>query len=321
MFTKIPIILDAEQLLDRAIRKTKKIQLHDRDVRFKIKKTTIARIDSFATVIISTLEKYVKEFPSIEQLPSFYQEIIDIKIDTNKLKKSLGAVDWARKTCAMIYSKQRRALKKTGNVDFLKQKQKEIYGRISSVVKQIDEHLMFLATAQNIMKKFPYIQDVPTVVIAGYPNVGKSSLLRLLSSAKPKIAQYPFTTKQIHVGHIERKEKYVKKQYQIIDTPGLLDRPLSERNDIEKQAIAALTHLGDLVVFILDPSETCGYLLEDQLNMLSQIKEIFSDIPFLVVENKVDLKKTNSSHLKISCTNNEGIDELIKEILQILDKV
>lgn len=320
MFTKIPIILNADQLLDRAIRKTKKIQIHDRDVRFKIKKTIIARIDSFATVIISTLEKYVKEFPSIEQLPSFYQEIIDIKIDTNKLKKSLGAVDWARKTCAMIYSKQGRALKKTGNIDFLKQKQKEIYGRISSVLKQIDEHLMFLATAQNIMKKFPDIQDVPTVVIAGYPNVGKSSLLRLLSSAKPKIAQYPFTTKQIHVGHIERKEKYVKKQYQIIDTPGLLDRPLSKRNDIEKQAIAALTHLADLIVFISDPSETCGYSLEDQLNMLSQIKEIFSDVPFIVVENKVDLKKTNSSHLKISCTNNEGIDEVIKEIFKVLDE-
>ena len=321
MFTKIPIILNAEQLLDRAIRKTKKIQIHDRDARFKIKKTTIARIDSFATVIISTLERYVKEFPSIEQLPSFYQEIIDIRIDTNKLKKSLGAVDWARKTCAMIYSKQGRALKKTGNIDFLKQKQKEIYGRISSVLKQIDEHLMFLATAQNIMKNFPYIQDVPTVVIAGYPNVGKSSLLRLLSSAKPKIAQYPFTTKQIHVGHIERKEKYVKKQYQIIDTPGLLDRPLSERNNIEKQAIAALTHLADLIVFISDPSETCGYSLKDQLSMLSQIKEIFSDVPFIVVENKVDIKKTNSSHLKISCINNEGIDEVIKEIFKVLDKV
>ncbi|UCF12452.1 MAG: 50S ribosome-binding GTPase [Thermoplasmatales archaeon] len=321
MFAKIPIILNAEQLLDHAIKKTKKIQIYDRDARFKIKKTTIARIDSFATVIISTLERYVKEFPSIEQLPSFYQDIIDIKIDTDKLKKSLGAVDWARKTCAMIYSKQGRALKKTGNIDFLKQKQKEIYGRISSVLKQIDEYLMFLATAQNIMKNFPDIQDVPTVVIAGYPNVGKSSLLRLLSSAKPKIAQYPFTTKQIHVGHIERKEKYIKKQYQIIDTPGLLDRSLSKRNNIEKQAIAALTHLADLIVFISDPSETCGYSLKDQLNILSQIKEIFSDVPFIAVENKVDLKKTNSSNLKISCTIKEGIDEVVKEIFKILDKV
>ncbi|UCD14680.1 MAG: 50S ribosome-binding GTPase [Thermoplasmatales archaeon] len=321
MFSKIPIILDATKLIDHAIRKTKKIEIHDRDRRFKTKKTTIARTDSFATIIISTLEQYVKGFPSIEHLPSFYQEIIDIKIDINKLKEALGAVDWARKTCALIYSKQSRALRKTGNIDFLKQKQREIYGRISSVVKQVDVHLIFIAGAQKIMKKFPDIKDIPTVVIAGYPNVGKSSLLKLLSSAKPKIAQYPFTTKQIHVGHIERKEKYVKKQYQIIDTPGLLDRPLSEKNDIERQAIAALTHLADLVVFISDPSETCGYSIKNQLHMLSQIKEIFHDISFIIVENKVDLKKTNSSYLKISCTNNEGIELLIKEIFKNLNKV
>jgi nucleolar GTP-binding protein len=84
--------------------------------------------------------------------------------------------------------------------------------------------------------------------------VGKSSLLRCLSSAKPEIAQYPFTTKEIHVGHIEKTEKYITKRFQIIDTPGLLDRPLSKRNEIEKQAIAALTHLADLIVFVLDVS-------------------------------------------------------------------
>ena len=318
MFRKIPVVLTADQLLDIAIRRTKKIKIPDRDVRFKTKKTIIARTDSFVDIITSKLESYVKKFPSIEQLPTFYQEVIDIKIDTDKLKKSLGAVDWARKTCLMIHSKQARSLKKTGNIDFLKQKQKEIYGRISSVLHQIDENLIFLAKAQNIMKTFPSIQDVPTIVIAGYPNVGKSSLLRHLSSAKPEIAMYPFTTKQVIVGHINIKEKYLTKTYQIIDTPGLLDRPLSKRNDIEKQAIAALTHLADIIVFILDPSETCGYSLNDQYNMLEQIKKLFLDVPIVVVENKVDLKKTDSQELKISCENNVGIDRLTTEILGLI---
>jgi len=319
MFRKIPVILTADQLLDLAIRRTKKIKIHDRDVRFKTKKTIIARTDSFVDIITLKLESYVKKFPSIEQLPNFYQEIIDIKIDTDKLKKSLGAVDWARKTCQMIYSKQARSLKKTGNIDFLKQKQKEIYGRLSSVLYQIDENLVFLANAQNIMKKFPSIQDIPTIVIAGYPNVGKSSLLRHLSAAKPEIAIYPFTTKQVIVGHITIKEKYSTKTFQIIDTPGLLDRPLSKRNDIEKQAIAALAHLADLIVFMIDPSETCGYSLKDQYNMLDQIKNLFGDVPIIVVENKADLKKTKSSTFKISCENKEGIEELTTEILKMIE--
>jgi len=317
MFKKIPIVLTANELLERSFKKAKKVQIIDRDALYKKKKTIIARTDSFSTNIISTLEQYVKKFPSIEQLPSFYQDIIDIKIDVNKLKKSLGAVDWARKTCQMIYSKQSKALKKSKNIDFLMKKQQEIYGRISSVIKQIDKELVLLAEAQNIMKKFLDIHDIPTVVIAGYPNVGKSSVLRCLSSAKPKIAQYPFTTKEIHVGHIERKEKHITKRFQLIDTPGLLDRPFSEKNDIEKQALSALSNLADIIVYVIDASETCGYLLEEQLHLLSQVKKTFSDSSFIIVENKADLKKTDSKHLKISCETGEGIDILINEMFKL----
>ena len=319
MFKKIPSVFSAEELLDISFKRAKKVQIHDRNIFYKKKKTIIAKTDSFATNVISFLEKYVKEFPSIEKLPSFYQELINIKIDNDKLKKSLGAVDWARKTCKNIYSKQVKSLKKSKNIDFLKMKQQEIHGRLSSVVKQVNKDLIFLSDSQKIINKFPDISEVPTVVIAGYPNVGKSSLLKCLSSAKPEIAQYPFTTKEIHVGHIEKKDRHIIKRYQIIDTPGLLDRPLSARNKIEKQAIAALTHLADLVVFVLDPSETSGYSLDDQKHLLSNIKKMFSDSDILLVENKADVKKTKSSHLKISCETGEGIDILLNEIFSTLD--
>ena len=321
MFRNIPPILTAKQLLDRSIRRTKKIQIHDRDKRYEIKKIIIARTETFITDLTSQLESYVKNFPSIDKLPLFYQEIIDIKIDTDKLKKSLGAIDWARKTTLMVYSTQNSSLIKSGNVEFLKQKQKEIYGRVSSIVKQVDKNLVFLSNAQKILRTFPDIEDIPTVVIAGYPNVGKSSLIRQLSAAKPEIAQYPFTTKQIYVGHMEKTVRYEKKQYQIIDTPGLLDRPLAERNNIEKQAIAALRNLADLIVFIFDPSGTSGYQMSEQTLMLEDIKKLFCDVPFIIVENKVDVKNTGSANRKISCTTGEGIEELRQEILSVLDHI
>jgi nucleolar GTP-binding protein len=320
MFEKLPIVLSAEQLLERSFKKAKKVQKVDRNTLYKKKKTIIARTESFSTNVINNLEQYVKKFPSIDNLSSFYQEIIDIKIDINKLKKSLGAADWARKTCQMIYSKQSKSLKKSKNIDFLIQKQQEIYGRISSVVKQINKELLFLAEAQNILKKFPEVHDIPTVVIAGYPNVGKSSLLRCLSAAKPQIAQYPFTTKAIHVGHIEVKDKYITNRIQIIDTPGLLDRPVSKKNEIEKQAIAALKHLADIIVFILDPSETSGYSLSDQKHLLSHTKKMFENSIFLVIENKVDQKRTKSKNLKISCETKEGIDKLLEIIYKNYNK-
>jgi nucleolar GTP-binding protein len=321
MFRNIPPVLTAKQLLDRSIRRTKKIQIHDRDKRYEIKKIIIARTETFINDLTSQLESYVKNFPSIDKLPLFYQEIIDIKIDTDKLKKSLGAIDWARKTTMMVYSTQSSSLTKSGNVEFLKQKQKEIYGRVSSIVKQVDKNLVFLSSAQKILRTFPDIEDIPTIVIAGYPNVGKSSLIRQLSAAKPEVAQYPFTTKQIYVGHMEKTVRYEKKQYQIIDTPGLLDRPLSERNNIEKQAIAALRNLADLIVFIFDPSGTSGYQMSEQTLMLEDIKKLFCDVPFIIVENKLDVKNTGSANRKISCTTGEGIEELRQEILSVLDHI
>jgi nucleolar GTP-binding protein len=321
MFRNIPPILTARQLLDKSIRQTKKIQIHDRDKRYEIKKIIIARTEGFITDLTSKLESYVKNFPSIDKLPLFYQEIIDIKIDSDKLKKSLGAIDWARKTIMMVYSTQSRSLIKSGNIDFLKQKQKEIYGRVSSIVKQVDKNLVFLSNAQKILRTFPDIEDIPTVVIAGYPNVGKSSLIRQLSTAKPEIAQYPFTTKQIYVGHIEKTVHYEKKKYQIIDTPGLLDRPLSERNNIEKQAISALRHLADLIVFVFDPSGTSGYQMNEQMLMLDDIKKLFSDVPFILVENKLDVKNTGSANQKISCITGEGIEDLRQKIFFVLDKL
>ena len=318
MFRNIPPILNAKQLLDQSIRRTKKIQIHDRDKRYEIKKIVIARTEVFIDDITSRLESYVKNFPSIDNLPLFYQEIIDIKIDTDKLKKSLGAIDWARKTVMMVSSTQSSSLTKSGNVEFLKQKQKEIYGRVSSIIKQVDKNLIFLSGAQKILRTFPDIEDIPTVVIAGYPNVGKSSLIRQLSAAKPEIAQYPFTTKQIYVGHMEKTVRYEKKRYQIIDTPGLLDRPLEERNNIEKQAIAALRHLADLIVFLFDPSGTSGYQMNEQTLMLEDIKKLFDDVPFIIVENKVDIKNTGSANRKISCSTGEGIKELRQEIFSVL---
>lgn len=311
---KIPIILDSEKLLDKAFKKSMKIERMDRDAFYKKKKTIIARTESFSTIIIDNLKSYVKDFPSINNLPEFYQEILNIKLDVNFLKKSLGAVDWARKTCEMIYSRQANALKKSKNIDFLILKQKEIQGRISSVLKQIDKELKYLQDAQIYLNKLPDIQDIPTVVVAGYPNVGKSSLLRCLSSAKPEVAQYPFTTKQIYVGHIEKKEKYVLKRFQLIDTPGLLDRSLEKRNKIEQQAIAALRYLADIIIFVLDPTETCGYSLKEQQHLLNELKKMFKESIFVVVENKSDINKAKFGNIQISCKSKENIDRVIEEI-------
>ena len=77
--------------------------------------------------------------------------------------------------------------------------------------------------------------------------------------------------------------------FKILDTPGILDHPLEERNTIEMQAITALAHLRAAVLYIVDPSEQCGYSLEAQKSLFDNIKPLFNNKPLIVVANKADI--------------------------------
>ena len=54
--------------------------------------------------------------------------------------------------------------------------------------------------------------------------------------------------------------------HQVVDTPGILDHPLEERNTIEMQAVTALAHLQCCVLYFIDISEQCGYTIKEQVS-------------------------------------------------------
>ena len=208
----------------------------------------------------------------------------------------------------------RRKVKGSSDAAGVAGARKAFYGRASSVVNQIGANLEFLNEARNFIVKMPTIDpDGKTIVIAGYPNVGKSYILKRISTGQPGIASYPFTTKGINIGHLESGYE----RYQVIDTPGLLDRPLEERNDIELKAVLAIRHLATVILFVLDPSEYCGYHMDAQLHLLDAVRESF-DAPVLVVENKVDLLHSESENMKVSAETGEGLDELVEALIKQL---
>jgi nucleolar GTP-binding protein len=194
---------------------------------------------------------------------------------------------------------------------------KQAYGRISSIVYDIDRDLRLLNNARNALRNLPDVKDEPTIVVAGYPNVGKSSFVSDTTGARPEIAQYPFTTKNITIGHFILK----RIRYQVIDTPGLLDRPLDERNDIERQAISALRHVGNVTLFIIDPSETCGYTLKEQYRLLDEVNE-FIKMPVLVVANKIDIEgeKGVKADMSMSTLNKEGVMEVRNRLVKMIEE-
>lgn len=311
----IPTVLTADEVLDKAFRKASKVDYEGPTRLETVREINISKLKSSSDVIVSTLGRYVKAFPSIDRQSPFYSELIDITIGRDKLKKSLGAMDWCRGSVARVSKAAQREMAGARHISRIDEIRRGTYGRMSSFVKQVDKELKFLAKARHTMRKFPTVNpDDPTIVVAGAPNVGKSALVARISTAKPRVAVYPFTTQEISVGKFEKK--YLR--YQVIDTPGLLDRDLSDRNPIELRAVLALRHLADVIVFIFDPTETCGYLMEQQEHLLETIKKEFVQVPVIEVENKSDLSKTGNKRIKISAETGAGVQKLIDSLAEQL---
>jgi nucleolar GTP-binding protein len=296
---KLPTVLTAEELLDKAFGRASKVGGRTPRERALNKLATVSNI------LRDYFNKIIKAHPSYDNLPDFYREMIDLIVGIRRIKKALAALNWANDMTQKIINKAIREIKGGKNpVQVLK----SAYGRISSIIEQIDEELRFLNELKRILKEIPSLTDEPTVVVAGYPNVGKSSFVARVSSVKPEIASYPFTTKQIHVGYIDLGRTRI----QIIDTPGLLDRPLEKRNEIEKKAILCLKHIANCILFIVDPTID----LEPQMKLLEEIKENF-DIPIIVAYSKADLHDKRDL-LAFSSVTGEGVDEIIKKIREVL---
>ena len=95
----------------------------------------------------------------------------------------------------------------------------------------------------------------------------------------------------------------------------LIRRPFIHKFDVIVQIlIQERLPIADIIIFIIDVSETCGYSIKEQNHLLNRVKKIFKRAEIIIVENKVDLKKIDTKNLKISCITNEGIKLLIEKI-------
>lgn len=314
----IPTVLTAEELIEKTFHRASKITKNGSDALDTKKKTILAKITASGDIVVTTLGGYIQRFPRMEKEEDFQPELVDLVIGIDQYKKSLGALNWASNRTEKLKNESLREVRRTKDPQLLDSIRNSFYGRLSSYIHQISKDLLFLQDAKNKFRALPSIDpSVPTLVVAGFPNVGKSKLVTELSTATPQIAPYPFTTKGIIVGHIEDEWR----KFQVIDTPGLLDRSFEDRNDIEKQAVLALRYLTDIMIFIIDPSETCGYSMTKQMALLESVQKGFVGVPIIVAESKLDIIRTNSDNIHFSAQTGEGMDELRSMLIKQLREI
>ncbi|KAM7126347.1 mitochondrial ribosome-associated GTPase 2 isoform 1-T3 [Molossus nigricans] len=163
--------------------------------------------------------------------------------------------------------------------------------------------------------------------MVGFPNAGKSSLLRAISRAKPAVAAYPFTTLKPHVGIVHYEDH---QQVAVADVPGVIRGAHRNRG----LGLAFLRHI-----------ERCGFLLfvvdlalpepwtqvEDLRFELEKYERGLSERPHVIVANKIDLPQARANlpelqarlgggAIALSAATGENLEELLLRIKELHDQ-
>ena len=169
------------------------------------------------------------------------------------------------------------------------------------------------------------------VGLIGFPNVGKSTLLSVISNAKPKIANYHFTTLSPNLGVV----KYYDHSFVVADIPGLIEGA-SEGQGLGHEFLRHIERTR-MLVHVVDISEADGRkAYNDYLTIneeLTKFNKVLGELPQIVVLNKIDQirdyfvveefkHRLNSSQTKVICVSalcRENIEELVREMWKTLE--
>lgn len=306
---------NTKELLDIAFKRGMKTSAQvsqNAPILTKAKKKEYKRIKVAIEEIIERILKVIKSVPMIEELPDFYRELASLLVDVDELRLTLGKLNGILPVLSQIERDSFKDLKKIEAPKEADKIRRSAFGRVSSILRQQNKNLEYLNSIRGKLRKIPSIDyEMPCVVFAGYPNVGKSSLVVNISTNKKiEVQEYPFTTKELILGHLHIERKFDTIKLQCMDTPGILDRPMSMRNNIEAQAILALRLISDLIIFVFDPTPACGYSIDSQIDLYNEIKDNFTQdgkINMLIIMNKKDLASpTEINYLRDKLNLNEG---------------
>ena len=245
---------------------------------------------------------------------AFEATLLSQTFGSGSLERALTRVRRAEERIRGLAQAAERATKGASGSEELGDQIRAFYGRLSSFVREIDADLELLREMGRFLDDRPHLDPAaPTLVVAGFPNVGKSSLVARLSSAHPKVADYPFTTLSIAVGHADLGFD----RLQVLDTPGVLGRT-GRSNPAETEARTAVGGVATVVVFVIDPSGKCGYPVEEQEQLLARWKEEFPHLPIIAVETKCDLVRRPTDRLQVSATTGEGLESLEAQVRDLV---
>ncbi|KAK5889532.1 hypothetical protein CesoFtcFv8_015528 [Champsocephalus esox] len=289
-FKKIMVVPTAKDFIDITLSKTQRktpTVVHKHYQIHRIRHFYMRKVKFTQQSYHDRLSQILTDFPKLDDIHPFYADLMNVLYDKDHYKLALGQINIAKNLIDNVAKDYVRLMKYGDSLYRCKQLKRAALGRMCTIVKRQKSSLEYLEQVRQHLSRLPSIDpNTRTLLLCGYPNVGKSSFINKVTRADVDVQPYAFTTKSLFVGHMD----YRYLRWQVVDTPGILDHPLENRNTIEMQAITALAHLRAAVLYVMDVSEQCGHNLQQQLDLFNSIRPLFANKPLIIVANKCDVK-------------------------------
>lgn len=300
---KLPKVENSSYYIDQAMKGMQEFALNERDKiseRFKKSASTqkkdaeIVKLDKRKDLELQkirflndrlnqSLRKVTKKYPKFRSVDKIYIDLINTsETPVKKIEASIKDINYMADTIDNFSQKSEHKIKKAKTHETIGFIMKKHLGKVNSLFSKNKEPFKVLDMASKFMSKLPKFQDLYTVSIAGFPNVGKSTLMKKMTGSNVEIQNYPFTTKGLMFGYLNFNSK---KAIQLIDTPGLLNR--DKNNSIEERAKIVITDFCEKIVFVIDFTQSCGYSIDEQMKLLKNTSKL--DKQILIYLSKTDI--------------------------------
>lgn len=327
---RLPVVKSPIELINKASKTAKRECRADstiKNARNRARKHATITLDTLTKELCVPLRDVVKGYRyEISKLHSFEEVVADLTVKARQKKDGVSLLDVLEEihecrkevlACGKDWvAKAKYAETAKEAMDAMVLGEKALLELFDGIVSA---PLLLLIDLQKSLRTTPAVRlDTPAVVLVGAPNVGKSSIVRSISSATPEVNNYPFTTRGMTLGHVQvfwkdetttaaaiipevnegHKGRFqindnddgtgsgVSGSYaftqlcQIMDSPGLLVRDSDDqRNEMESLTLAAMQHLPTAVMYVLDLSGGAGDKCSSVEDQLQLRKEMRARFP------------------------------------------
>uniref|UniRef100_A0A8C6VX98 Nucleolar GTP-binding protein 1 n=1 Tax=Nothobranchius furzeri TaxID=105023 RepID=A0A8C6VX98_NOTFU len=263
-FKKIMVVPTAKEFIDITLSKTQRktpTVVHKHYQIHRIRHFYMRKVKFTQQNYHDRLTQILTDFPKLDDIHPFYADLMNVLYDKDHYKLALGQINIARNLIDNVAKDYVRLMKYGDSLYRCKQLKRAALGRMCTILKRQKSSLEYLEQVRQHLSRLPSIDpNTRTLLLCGYPNVGKSSFINKVTRADVDVQPYAFTTKSLFVGHMDYR--YLRWQVRFCCY------------------FTAFMNSGEPEIFE-----------EEQVSLKSTFFFLLINTPLIIVANKCDVKK------------------------------